>query len=120
MTRTHHTVDYVELAAPDLAASTAFYTKAFGWSFNDYGGAYAGIRSPGGDGEVGGLNPEGTPGSGGALVLLYSDDLDASVDSVRQAGGEISRDPYAFPGGRRFHFRDPAGNELGVWASDDG
>jgi predicted enzyme related to lactoylglutathione lyase len=117
MAQNHHSIDYVELAAPDLAASVAFYTEAFGWSFNDYGGAYAGIASPDGEGEVGGLNPDGKPGPGGALVLLYSDDLEASVESVRAAGGQVSRDPYAFPGGRRFYFRDPAGNELGVWTS---
>jgi predicted enzyme related to lactoylglutathione lyase len=117
MAQAHHTIDYVELAAPDLAGSVAFYSQAFGWSFNDYGGVYAGIASPGGEGEVGGLNPEGEPGPGGALVLLYSDDLDATVEAVRSAGGQITRDPYAFPGGRRFYFRDPAGNELGVWST---
>jgi predicted enzyme related to lactoylglutathione lyase len=116
-TRTHHTIDYIELAAPDLRAARDFYSAAFGWEFNDYGGEYAGIRAPSGDGEVGGLNPEGQPGPGGALVLLYSDDLDASVARVREAGGTIAREPYEFPGGRRFMFRDPAGNELGVWTS---
>ena len=73
--------------------------------------------APGGEGEVGGLNPEGRPGPGGALVLLCSDDLEATVAGVREAGRVISREPYAFPGGRRFIFRDPAGNELGVWTT---
>jgi uncharacterized protein len=117
MAQTHHTIDYIELAAPDLAAQRDFYSAAFGWEFNDYGGDYAGIRAPGGEGEVGGLNPEGRPGPGGALVLLYSDDLEATVASVRDAGGEITREPYEFPGGRRFFFHDPAGNELGVWTT---
>lgn len=117
MTHTHHSIDYIEIAAPDLAAARTFYAAAFGWEFNDYGPDYAGIRAPDGEGEVAGLNPAGTPRPGGPLVLLFSADLDSSVEAVRDAGGEVTQGPYAFPGGRRFHFRDPAGNELGVWAS---
>jgi predicted enzyme related to lactoylglutathione lyase len=117
MTHTHHSIDYIELAARDLSAAKAFYTGAFGWEFNDYGPDYAGIRSADGDGEVGGINPAGEPGPGGPLVLLYSDDLDATVAAVEKAGGAVTNGPYEFPGGRRFHFTDPSGNELGVWAS---
>jgi uncharacterized protein len=117
MAQIHHTIDYIELAAPDLDAAREFYSAAFGWEFNDYGGDYAGIRAADGEGEVGGLNPEGEAGPGGALVLLFSEDLDATVAKVADAGGTISREPYDFPGGRRFYFRDPAGNELGVWAT---
>jgi predicted enzyme related to lactoylglutathione lyase len=102
------------MAAPDLGAARAFYSATFGWEFNDYGGGYAGIRASGGDGEVGGPNPSGRVGSGGVLVLLYSDDLDATVAQVKDAGGTIAQEPYEFPGGRRFHLRDPAGKELGV------
>ncbi|WP_250443840.1 VOC family protein [Actinotalea sp. C106] len=117
MVHTHHALDYVELPAPDLAASTAFYAQAFGWRFNDYGdGAYAGIRAADGEGEVGGLNPAALSGTVGPLILLFSTDLDATVRAVEQAGGDVVQQPYAFPGGRRFHFRDPAGNELGVWS----
>lgn len=113
----HHAIDYIELNVTDLAAARAFYTAAFGWQFNDYGPDYAGIRGPDGEGEVGGLNPARTPRPGGPLVLLYSDDLDATVAAVEAAGGTIVEPPYPFPGGRRFHFSDPSGNELGVWAS---
>ncbi len=117
----HHAIDYVELPAPDLAAATAFYGGAFGWAFTDYGPpgapAYVGIQAPDGDGEVGGLDPQGTPGRGGPLVQLYSDDLDATRDAVVAAGGTVVVDVFAFPGGRRFHFTDPAGNELGVWSA---
>lgn len=118
MTNIHHTIDYIELNARDLSATTAFYTAAFGWEFNDYGPDYAGIRSPDGDGEVGGINATGQAerGPGGPFVMLYSDDLDATVEAVRQAGGTVTNGPYEFPGGRRFHFTDPAGNELGAWA----
>ncbi|MEU2975421.1 VOC family protein, partial [Nocardiopsis alba] len=90
--------------------------EAFGWRFNDYGPMYAGIRSPDGESEVGGLNPGGEVRGGGPLVLLYSEDLDRTVEAVERAGGRVLKGPYAFPGGRRFHFADPSGNELGVYA----
>ena len=117
MTNIHHAIDYVELTATDLASTRAFYENAFGWQFNDYGPAYAGIRAPSGDGEVGGLDATGGAQRQGPLVLLYSDDLDASVQAVRAAGGTVTKEPYEFPGGRRFHFIDPSGTELGVWAA---
>lgn len=112
---TTHELNYVELAAPDLPRSQAFYEAAFGWTFNEYGGAYAGLRSPDGEGEVGGLNPGAEAGGGGPLVLVESDDLDASVAAVREAGGLVVDGPYEYPGGRRFTFTDPAGNLLGVY-----
>lgn len=114
----HHALDYVELSVTDLAEAKRFYTEAFGWRFNDYGPEYAGIQGPGGaeSPEVGGLNPAGEVRGGGPFVLLYSEDLDRSVREVTRAGGSILKGPYAFPGGRRFHFADPSGNELGVWA----
>jgi len=116
MSHLHHALDYIELGVTDLDAARRFYEAAFGWQLNDYGPAYAGIRAPEGDGEVGGLNPARAPARGGPLVLLFSEDLDASVVAVREAGGEVLEGPYEFPGGRRFHFADPSGNELGVWA----
>ncbi len=116
-THVHHTIDYVELAAPDLAAAKQFYAEAFGWSFNDYGPDYAGICSADGESEVGGLNPERPAGPGLPLVILYSDDLDATLDAVRKAGGRVTEEPFDFPGGRRFHFSDPGGNELAVWTT---
>lgn len=117
MAQVHHAIDYVEIPTTDLGAARAFYAAAFGWAFNDYGPQYAGIRTLDGEGEVGGLNATATPSRGGPLVLLYSDDLDATLAAVVAAGGEVVAGPYAFPGGRRFHFTDPSGVELGVWAS---
>ena len=116
MGHTHHAFDYIELGATDLPATRGFYESAFGWVFNEYGPTYAGIRSGDGDGEVGGLTTQSAPGTVGPLVLLYSDDLDASVGAVERAGGTITSGPYGFPGGRRFTFLDPGGNELGVWS----
>lgn len=116
MDNTHHGFDYIELGAIDLPATRAFYEAAFGWVFTEYGPHYAGIRAVDGDGEVGGLTTTRAPGGNGPLVLLYSDDLDGSVVAVEQAGGTVSSGPYGFPGGRRFTFTDPSGNELGVWS----
>lgn len=117
----HHTFDYIELPATDLAAAQPFYSAVFGWEFVPYGDGYAGIRTAAeapGD-EAGGLRLSETVATtrGGPLVLMYSDDLDATLAAVVAAGGAVVEGPYEFPGGRRFHFTDPSGNELGVWAS---
>lgn len=118
MTDAHHTINYIEFGVADLAAAKQFWAAAFGWEFNDYGDAYAGIKLPGSQTEFGGLNPGATPQPGGALVLIQSDDLDATLAAVRSAGGLVTQEPYNFPGGRRFHFAAPDGNELGVYATD--
>jgi uncharacterized protein len=119
-THTHHALDYVEIGVTDLAAAKAFYGAAFGWGFTDYGPGpdYVGIQGQdGADGrEVGGLRLDDAVAPGGPLVLLYSSDLEATAAAVRAAGGEVTQGPYAFPGGRRLHFHDPSGNELGVWS----
>ncbi|PWW21641.1 hypothetical protein JD79_00776 [Geodermatophilus normandii] len=113
----HHAIDHVELTVTDLAAAERFYGQAFGWRFTSYGPEYSGIRDPRDEGEeVGGLRRGDETRPGGPLVLLFSADLDASVAAVRRAGGTVVEEPYAFPGGRRFHFADPSGNELGVWS----
>ena len=116
-TQRHHRLDYVEIATTDIARSKKFYADAFGWAFNDYGPDYAGIQgAEPDDPEVGGLNPEAKPSPEGVFVQLFSNDLDASVEAVKAAGGDVVNGPYEFPGGRRFHFTDPSGNQLGVWA----
>ena len=117
MTPVHHAINYVEITVTDMDAAQHFYAAAFGWRFTDYAPAYAGIQAPGGDGEVGGLSLGQNVEPGGPLVLLYSDDLDATVAAVKDAGGTIAEEPYAFPGGRRFTFFDPSGNRLGVWST---
>ena len=114
-THQHHAIDYIELAVVDMADARRFYAVAFGWEFNDYGPDYTGIRRAGG-GEVGGMRLDSSVQRGGPLVILYSDDIDASVKAVEAAGGEIVKAPFVFPGCRRVHFRDPAGNELAVWS----
>jgi uncharacterized protein len=113
-THVHHAIDYIELAVTDVEAAKAFYSTAFGWAFNDYGPDYAGIA---GDGrEVGGLRRDAEVSSGGPLVILFSEDLERTREAVTAAGGTIVEPIYGFPGGRRFPFADPAGNELAVWS----
>ena len=110
-------LDYVELAVDDLAQATAFYAKALGWTFNDYGGEYAGIQDPRHPGqEVGGLNPVSVASRGeGVLALVRTADVDAVLASVQAAGGLIHTELHDYPGGRRFTFADPWGNIVGVY-----
>ena len=110
---THHTIDYIEFNVTDMAEAKRFFADAFGWEFNDYGPEYAGIK--GGADEVGGLRKVERGVAGGPLVILYSDDLEASLAAVEEAGGVVIKDVFEFPGGRRFEFADPSGNALAVW-----
>ncbi|MEQ9616420.1 MAG: VOC family protein [Phycisphaerales bacterium] len=112
---THHALDYLEITVENVEAAKRFYAEAFGWTFNDYGPDYAGIINPRG-GELGGLTRGEKPGTGGPLPVIYSDTLEDSMSAVKAAGGEISVPPFDFPGGRRFQFLDPSGNQLGVWS----
>ena len=111
MTKTAHHIDYVEFAATDLGLVKAFYGAAFGWSFEDWGPDYVSFSGAGLDG---GFRGGETPKAGSSLVILYTDDLEATERRVIDAGGEIT-ERHEFPGGRRFHFKDPAGNILAVW-----
>ena len=105
-------LDYIELPASDIPATKEFYAAAFGWRFSDYGPDYAAFESCG---REGGFNAERrVVRDGGPLVILYADDLAAMETKVKAAGAEILSH-HEFPGGRRFHFRDPNGNELAVW-----
>jgi len=113
-THTHHAIDYIEFGVTNLAKAKSFYTSAFGWAFNDYGPEYAGIKI--GDREVGGLRLDSNVAAGGPLVVLYSKTLEQSLSAVQKSGGKLTKEPFAFPGGRRFHFHDPSGNELAVWS----
>lgn len=113
-------IDYVELPAVGAVADCKrFYGEAFGWGFTDYGPDYAAFDGAGLDGGFhGGSDQEGAPQ--GPLVILYAEDLEAVEAAVVAAGAEIIVPIFAFPGGRRFHFKDPAGNVLGVWTMVEG
>ncbi len=107
----HHHIDYVEFPGADLGDVKAFYAQAFGWKFIDYGPEYAAFEKVGIDGGFQAQDVTAKP-----LVILYSNHLEASLEAVKAAGGTISKDIFNFPGGRRFHFTDPSGNELAVWS----
>ena len=109
-------IDYIEFPSRDLEASTAFHAAVFGWTFQDYGPDYRAFNDGRLDGGFYRADSVAAPGSGGALVVLYADDLEATLERVRVHGGTILKDIFAFPGGRRFHFAEPGGNELAVWS----
>lgn len=108
-------LNYIELPAADLAASKAFYTKVFGWTLAKFGPSYAATTT--GDVDVG-LQGDASEAPAAPLPVIQVDDLDAALVAVTAAGGNIVRPTFAFPGGRRFHFRDPHGNELAVMQAD--
>ncbi len=110
-------ISYIEFPARDIAATKAFFEAAFGWSFTDYGPDYTSFNADGIDG--GGFyksEQAGKAAAGSALIVLYSADLEATQADVEKAGGKIVKPIFAFPGGRRFHFTEPSGNELAVWS----
>jgi uncharacterized protein len=110
------TIDYIEFPATDIEATKRFYATAFGWTFTDYGPAYTSFA----DGRLaGGFTTAGkVVRGGGPLIVIAADDLADAEARVRAAGGKITTPPFSFPGGRRFHFTDPNGNELSVWTQE--
>ncbi|WP_266160410.1 VOC family protein [Dyella silvatica] len=108
-------IDNIEFNVGDIARSKAFYGAVFGWTFTDYGPGYCEFN----DGRLsGGFTTAGAPRPGGALVILYADDLAETQQRVEAAGATIVKPVFSFPGGRRFHFQDPDGYELAVWSAD--
>ena len=105
-------VDYVDLPGADLGATKSFYAAAFGWTFTDYGPSYAAFN----EGLDGGFDADELEAVKTPLVVLYAHDLEAMAARVTAAGGRLTKPIFSFPGGRRFHFTDPAGNELAVWS----
>lgn len=109
-------LDYIEIPVSDMAATKQFYGSVFGWAFTDYGPDYTAFVA---DGRNGGFNAERkVVKEGGPLIVLYANDLEAMEARVKKAGAEIMSH-HTFPGGRRFHFRDPNGNEIAVWRMEE-
>jgi uncharacterized protein len=107
-------IDYIEFDATDIAATKQFYAEVFGWKFVDYGPDYSSFE----DGRIAGGFKKGTVSPAGTLIVIYVDDLAAAEQRVKQAGGKIIKETFSFPGGSRFHFADPSGNELAAWHND--
>ena len=104
-------LNYLELPVGDAAAAKAFYASAFGWHFADYGPTYAATTT--GDTDIG-FQADPAEQTAAALPVVEVDDIDATLRGVEGAGGRITKPIFTFPGGRRFHFRDPDGHELAV------
>lgn len=112
-------INYLELPARDLAAVRTFYEKAFGWTFVEYGPDYLAFNDGAMDGGFYRADLACSAERGSALIVLISDDLEQTRDQILASGGRLLKDIFAFPGGRRFHFADPNGNELAVWSIVD-
>lgn len=106
-------IDYIEFPALQIDATKDFYAAVFGWTFTDYGPDYTSFE----DGRLaGGFTTAAPVTDNGVLIVIYASDLEAMRARVIDNGGSISKEIFAFPGGRRFHFRDPNGNQLAVWS----
>jgi predicted enzyme related to lactoylglutathione lyase len=112
----HEKINYVEFPSKDIEKTKAFFIEAFGWSFADYGPEYVAFTDEGLDGGFYKSELISTTQKGCALIVLYSEKLEATQSKIEKAGGEIIKPIFAFPGGRRFHFTDPNGNEYAVWS----
>lgn len=108
-------ISFVELPASDLHSTRSFYADAFGLAFTDFGPTYSCTLT--GDVDLG-LQADASEATAAPLVVITVDDLEASLEAVRAAGGVVTKPIFAFPGGRRFHFRDPSGNELAALKAD--
>lgn len=105
-------IDYVEFGSADIGKSTAFFADAFGWTYADFGPNYQAFTNAGIDGGIDGT-VQVPP-----LIVLKAEDLEGALAMVERAGGEIVQPIFSFPGGRRFHFKEPGGNELAVWSEN--
>jgi len=113
MSLSNNHINYIEFKAHDLEKTKFFYEEAFGWTFTDYGPTYIAFDE---SGLQGGFETTEEPIVNGALVVLYHENLTSCIDRIEKAGGIISLAIFSFPGGKRFHFTDPSGNELAVWS----
>lgn len=112
----HEKINYVEFPAKDIPATQAFFKKAFGWSFEDFGPGYTAFSNQGIDGGFFKSELSVSTKKGSALIVFYSKDLEQTQAKVTGAGGKIVKPIFSFPGGRRFHFVEPSGNEFAVWS----
>lgn len=114
----HEKINYVEFPAKDLNATKAFFSTAFNWIFQDYGPEYCAfsVQDAGLEGGFYLSDLAAQTTSGSALIVFYSETLEKTQHKIEQAGGGIVKEIFSFPGGRRFHFSDPSGNEFAVWS----
>ena len=109
-------INYIEIPAKNIEATKVFFSDVFGWSFVDYGPDYSSFAAQGVDGGFFKSDLVVSTKNGSPLIVLYSNLLEATQDKIEKAGGKIVKPIFSFPGGRRFHFSDPNGNEFAVWS----
>jgi len=112
----HEKLNYVEFPAKDIEATKAFFEQTFAWEFIDYGPDYTAFSAQGLDGGFYRIDLSSTEKKGGALLVFYSENLEGTLTKIERAGGIIIKPIFEFPGGRRFQFLEPSGNELAVWS----
>lgn len=115
----HEKINYAEFPAKDIPSTKVFFTAVFGWKFEDFGEEYTAFSNEGLDGGFFQSDKVSTPENGAALIVFYSEDLESTQTKIELAGGVIVESVFSFPGGRRFHFADPSGNEFAVWSDKD-
>jgi len=108
-------IDYVEFPSTNRAMSSAFFQAAFGWGIVSYGPDYDGLTDAGIDGGI----DQAESRVSATMAVIRTGDLDAAERRVLAAGGTITRPQFDFPGGRRFHFREPGGNEMAVYIAQE-
>ncbi len=109
-------INYVEFPAKDLDAARNFFGTVFSWEFTDYGPEYTAFFNAGLNGGFYKSDLSSTTDNGSTLVVFYSEDIEETKSNIKKAGGKIVKPVFEFPGGRRFHFTDPNGNEYAVWS----
>jgi predicted enzyme related to lactoylglutathione lyase len=112
----HEKINYVEFPSRNIQATKSFFEKVFGWSFEDFGPEYTAFSDQGLDGGFFKSDLQSSTDNGSALIVFYSHDLEGTQAKIEQAGGLIVKPIFSFPGGRRFHFTEPSGNEFAVWS----
>lgn len=112
----HEKINYIELPARDIPTTKRFFTQVFDWTFEDFGPDYTAFANQGLDGGFFKSKQHSTTAQGAALIVFYSHDLEGTLEKIEKAGGQIVKPIFAFPGGRRFYFTEPSGNEFAVWS----
>ena len=112
----HNKINYLEFPSKDLDRTKEFFSKVFSWEFEDFGNEYTAIHNAGLDGGFYKCNEQALTSDGSVLVIIYSAELESTLNKIESSGGEITKPIFSFPGGRRFHFSDPSGNEFAVWS----
>lgn len=112
----HEKINYVEFPSKNLKTTKSFFNTVFGWSFTDFGADYTAFNNEGLNGGFFKSDQVSSTENGSALIVFYSRNLEQTMGKIEAAGGSVVKPIFSFPGGRRFHFTDPNGNEYAVWS----